>query len=166
MTIQMEMQTGSRSAHSPVLCQTLPSPMPMDRSPAAPARLSTAELAFRIFAVFRGHPHISNVLTHISRSNWTRVERELNVILDPTATAGRLSSLAHNIIDLMCAERGVTGKILKPYFHAALQRLLGPDEAERLICHVEALFLEFEGKADHPAPAISPKEAGHDRTAH
>jgi hypothetical protein len=138
----------------------------MDRSPAAPARLSTAELAFRIFAVFRGHPHISNVLTHISRSNWTRVERELNVILDPTATAGRLSSLARNIIDLMCAERGVTGKILKPYFHAALQRLLGPDEAERLICHVEALFLEFEGKADHPAPAISPKEAGHGRTAH
>lgn len=165
MTIQMDMQAGSRSAHSPVLCQTLPSPMPMDRGLATPARLSTAELAFRIFAVFRGHPHISNVLTHVSRSNWAQVERELNIILDPTATAGRLSPLARNIIDLMCAERGVTGTTLKPYFHAALRRLLGPDEAERLIRHVEALFLELEGKADHPAPAIAPKEGG-DRTAH
>lgn len=165
MTIHMEMQTGSRSAHSPALCQTLPSPPSMDRSLATPARLSTAELAFRIFAVFRGHPHISNVLTHISRSNWTQVERELNIILNPTTTGG-LSSLARNIVDLMCAERGVTGKILKPYFHAALQRLLGPDEAEQLIRHVEALFLELEWKADHPASAIASKEAGHDRTAH
>lgn len=165
MTIHMEMQTGSRSAHSPALCQTLPSPPSMDRSLAAPARLSTAELAFRIFAVFRGHPHISNVLTHISRANWAQVERELNIILNPTTTGG-LSSLARNIVDLMCAERGVTGKILKPYFHAALQRLLGPDEAEQLIRHVEALFLELEWKADHPASAIASKEAGHDRTAH
>lgn len=165
MTIHMEMQTGSRSAHSPALCQTLPSPPSMDRSLATPARLSTAELAFRIFAVFRGHPHISNVLTHISRSNWTQVERELNIILNPTTTGG-LSSLARNIVDLMCAERGMTGKILKPYFHAALQRLLGPDEAEQLIRHVEALFLEIEWKADHPASAIASKEAGHDRTAH
>ncbi|WP_040297725.1 hypothetical protein [Afipia sp. 1NLS2] len=137
----------------------------MDRSLATPARLSTAELAFRIFAVFRGHPHISNVLTHISRANWAQVERELNIILNPTTTGG-LSSLARNIVDLMCAERGVTGKILKPYFHAALQRLLGPDEAEQLIRHVEALFLELEWKADHPASAIASKEAGHDRTAH
>ncbi|CEG07039.1 hypothetical protein BN961_00420 [Afipia felis] len=165
MTIHMEMQTGSRSAHSPALCQTLPSPPSMDRSLATPARLSTAELAFRIFAVFRGHPHISNVLTHISRANWAQVERELNIILNPTTTGG-LSSLARNIVDLMCAERGVTGKILKPYFHAALQRLLGPDEAEQLIRHVEALFLELEWKADHPASAIASKEAGHDRTAH
>ena len=165
MTIHMEMQTGSRSAHSPALCQTLPSPPSMDRSLATPARLSTAELAFRIFAVFRGHPHISNVLTHISRANWAQVERELNMILNPTTTGG-LSSLARNIVDLMCAERGVTGKILKPYFHAALQRLLGPDEAEQLIRHVEALFLELEWKADHPASAIASKEAGHDRTAH
>lgn len=166
MTLQMEMQAGSRPAHSPALCQALPPPTPMDRGVATPVRLSTAELAFRIFAVFRGHPHINNVLTHISRANWTQVERELNVILNPAATAERLSPLARNIVDLMCAERGVTGKILKPYFHAALQRLLGPDEAESLVRHVEALFLEIEWKADHPAPALSAKEGGHDRTAH
>jgi hypothetical protein len=138
----------------------------MGRSVATLVRLSTAELAFRIFALFRGHPHISNVLTHISRSNWSQLERELNIILDPTTTTGGLSSLARNIIDLMCAERGVTGKILKPYFHAALHRLLAPVEAERLIRHIEALFLELEWKADHAALAISSKEAGHDRTAH
>jgi hypothetical protein len=138
----------------------------MGRSLATPVRLSTAELAFRIFAVFRGHPHISNVLTHISHSNWSQVERELNTILDPMTTIGGLSSLARNIIDLMCAERGVTGKILKPYFHAALHQLLGLDEAEGLIRHVEALFLEIEWKLDHPALAISSEEAGHERTAH
>lgn len=166
MIIQMEMQARSRSVHGAVLSRMSSLPAPMDRSLEAPARPSTAELAFRIFAVFRGHPHISNVLTHISRANWTQVERELNIILDPAATAGGLSSLARNIIDLMCAERGVTGKILKPYFHAALQRLLGADEAERRIRHVEMLFLKLEWEADHPAPVVSPEEAGHDRTAH
>lgn len=166
MTIQMEMQARSRSVHGAVLCQSFPSPEPMDRELETPARLSTAELAFRIFAIFRGHPHISNVLTHISRANLTQVERELNIILDPAATAGGLSLLARNIIDLMCAERGVTGKILKPYFHAALQRLVGAAEAEQLIRHVETLFLELEWEADHPAPVVSSREAGHDRTAH
>ena len=34
--------------------------------------LSTAELAFRIFAAFRAHPHINNVLTHISRASGSR----------------------------------------------------------------------------------------------
>ncbi len=45
------------------------------RSEARP-ELSRAELAFRIFAAFRAHPHINNVLTHISRAQngatWSR----------------------------------------------------------------------------------------------
>lgn len=39
--------------------------------------------------------------------------------LEPTITSDGLSPLEQNIIELMCAERGITGKILKPYFHAA-----------------------------------------------
>jgi hypothetical protein len=129
-----------------------------DRATKARAHLSTAELAFRIFAAFRAHPHISNVLTHISHSNWPQVEHALNVILDP---AGRehLSPLAENIVDLMCAERGITGKILKPYFHGALERLVEPQRAERLIRHISALFVEIERKAKNPpAASVEPVE--------
>lgn len=113
--------------------------------------LSTSELAFRIFAAFRAHPHISNVLTHISHARWTEVERALNTILDPTASADALSPLEQNIVDLMCAERGVTGKILKPYFHAVLFRLTEPSGAQRLILQIEILFLELERKTAQPA---------------
>ena len=44
--------------------------LPAVRAPEHESRLplSTAELAFRIFAAFRAHPHINNVLTHISRA--------------------------------------------------------------------------------------------------
>lgn len=119
----------------------------------APATPSTDALAFKIFAAFRAHPHINNVLTHISQANWARVEQALNSILDLTTKSDSLSQLGQNIIDLMCADRGVTGRILKPYFHAALHRLLLPEVAERIIRHVEILFLELEWKAQQPKPA-------------
>src|SRR3569623_1224253 len=68
---------------------------PNNRIPTTRARLSTADLAFRVFAAFRAHPHINNVLTHISQSNWPQVEEALNVILDPSGSEN-LSSLARN----------------------------------------------------------------------
>lgn len=127
-------------------------------SDTLPAELSTADLAFRVFAAFRAHPHICNVLTHISRSSWTHVESALNAILDPATASDGLSPLAHNLLDLMCAERGITGKILKPYFHAVLHRQLGPIAAEGLIRHIEALFTDLERKAEQPAPAHAPPQ--------
>ncbi|WP_155248700.1 hypothetical protein [Bradyrhizobium japonicum] len=131
---------------------------------------STDELAFRTLAVFRAHPHINNVLTHISRADWTVIERSLASILDPATTSDALSPLEQNIIDLMCADRGITGRILKPYFHALLHRLLEPRHAERMIRHVELLFLEIEWKAQQPT-STSPvqrnnpptEESGHVR---
>lgn len=116
--------------------------------------LSTAELAFRILAAFRAHPHINNVLTHISRARWGELEQSLNRILDVSATSDGLSPLEENIIDLMAGERGVTGRILKPYFQAALRRLLEPSRAARLLRHVSALYLELECKVQHPAPPV------------
>jgi hypothetical protein len=109
-------------------------------------KLSTEELAFITLAVFRAHPHISNVLTHISRADWAMIERSLASILDPATKSGTLSPLEQNIIDLMCADRGISGRILKPYFHALLHRLLDPRHAERIIRHVDLLFLEIEWK--------------------
>lgn len=122
-------------------------------------QLSTADLAFGIYATFRSHPHISNVLTHISRARWIEVEQSIASILDPATTSDDLSPLGRNIVDLMVAERGTTGKILKPYFHAILHKLLEPHRAERLIRHVEALFLEIEWLAEHPAPPPAASES-------
>ena len=73
-----------------------------------------AELAFRIFAAFRAHPHVNNVLTHISRAKWAEVEKSLNHILDLATISDDLSPLEENIVELMVGERGITGKILKP----------------------------------------------------
>lgn len=131
------------------------------------APLSTEQLAFSIFAAFRAHPHINNVLTHISRADWARVEQALNSIMDLTANSNNLPPLEQNIIDLMCADRGITGRLLKPYFHAALYRLVGPKVAERIIHHVETQFVEIERMAQQPKPAAPPQsdplspESGH-----
>jgi hypothetical protein len=144
----------SRAEGQPVRAAKLREYLP----PQAEARLelSTTELAFRIFAAFRAHPHINNVLTHISRAKRGELEQSLNRILDlSTTTSDGLSPLEENIIDLMVGEGGVTGRILKPYFQAALHRLLEPDRAERLIRHISALYLELEWKVQHPATELS-----------
>ncbi len=120
--------------------------------------LSTPELAFRVFAGFRAHPHVNNVLTHISRARWHEVEQALNRIFDLSMTSEGLSPLEENIVELMVGERGITGKILKPYFQAALRRMLDPSPAERLIRHITALYLELEWKVQHPTPAPVPSE--------
>jgi hypothetical protein len=102
------------------------------------------DLVFSVVAAFRRHPHINNVLTHISGARWSRVEQALRVILDPCAGSHDLSPLARNIVDLMCADRGVTGRILKPFYRELLTTVLGDRVASRLIAHVTCLFLEYE----------------------
>lgn len=146
----------------PVLAEFLHAGLPAEAAghPATTtsAYLSAAELAFPVFAAFRAHPHISNVLTHISNSNWPQVERALNVILDPAGNQA-LSPLAENIVDLMCAERGITGRIIKPYFHGVLERLAGPQHKGRLIRHIDALFAGIECRAQRPPAApVEPVE--------
>jgi hypothetical protein len=117
--------------------------------------IAVGDLAFLVVAAFRRQPHISNVLTHISGANWGRVEQALRTILDPF-TAGRdLTPLARNIVDLMCADRGVTGRILKPYFRDVLARILSPHLAALLTDHVSLLFLEFELGSRLAAESVS-----------
>jgi len=107
-------------------------------------QIAVGDLAFLVIAAFRRHPHISNVLTHISGANWGRVEQALRTILDPLKPGSDLSPLARNIVDLMCADRGVTGRILKPYFRDLLGRILSPQLAGLLTDHITLLYLEFE----------------------
>jgi hypothetical protein len=101
-------------------------------------------LVHTTLAVFRQHQHINNVLTHLCGGRWERIAQALSVILNPLATLDDLSPLARNVIELMCAERGVTGRILKPYFHALLARVLLPQTAAYLRSHVFELFLDMQ----------------------
>jgi hypothetical protein len=168
MLVQLESLVESRPARSAVHRREYKLPAAPPPEAARHPELTGTEIAFRIFATFRAHPHISNVLTHISRADWPGVERALNRILDLATTGEDFSPLEHNIIDLMCAERGVTGKILRPYFHAVLHKLLPRNRAERLIGHVDALFAEIEWRTLHPAapvPNVSAPESDHDRIA-
>lgn len=97
------------------------------------------DLAFSLVAALHRHPHLSNVLTHISRSSWPRIEHTVRVILDPATQQRDLTPLARNMLDLMCNERGVTGRIFKPYFNALLTALAGPNKAEALLSRIHRL---------------------------
>lgn len=97
------------------------------------------ELVKRMVAAFRGHPHVNNVLTHICGSQWTRIEQALRTIVNPAAMRSDLSPLARNLVELMWAERGVTGRILKPYLRELLARSLKRDAADRLLCQIDRL---------------------------
>lgn len=165
MTIQLRAENRAevQPAPGPILqeCRMREAELAASESRSEP---SSAELAFRIFAALRAHPHINNVLTHISRAKWAELEKSLDHILDLATTSDGLSPLEENIIDLMVGERGVTGRILKPYYQAALHRIVEPGRAERLIRHVDVLYLELEWKAQHPAApvqSIPAEEADH-----
>jgi hypothetical protein len=97
------------------------------------------DLAFSLVAALHRHPHLSNVLTHISGSSWPRIEHTLRVILDPVTQHRDLTPLARNMLDLMVAERGDTGRIFKPYFGALLTALAGPNKAEVLLSRIHRL---------------------------
>lgn len=120
--------------------------MPAVSSNVAPAITAGAfdvpaidDLAFSLVAALHRHPHLSNVLTHISRSSWPRIEHTLRLILDPATQHRDLTPLARNMLDLMVAERGDTGRIFKPYFGALLTALAGPNKAKALLSRIHRL---------------------------
>jgi hypothetical protein len=112
-------------------------------------------LAPRLVAAFRAHPHINNVLTHICAAQWERVEQALRAIFASAAASRRLSPLADNLVELMWAERGVTGRILKPYLRERLAGLLPRQSAERLLDQVAALSLARQAR-----PLPLPRDRG------
>ncbi|MGE0753083.1 MAG: hypothetical protein AB7K64_21140 [Variibacter sp.] len=145
----------NQSADGPTLAPTwrggaaVPRPSPLfesGRQESTSPRIAMAvpELVAYVVAAFRSHPHLSNVLTHISGGSWDRIEQALQVILDLRSSRNDLSPLVRNIIDLMCADRGITGRIFKPYYQELLVALLGETVAKRLITHITCLFMEGE----------------------
>jgi hypothetical protein len=160
-------QTRLQTPPEAILRGELPPATSRPRRVAARPELSTPELAFKVLVCFRAHPHLSNVLTHISGANWAKVEQSLNSILDLATTGGSLSRLEQNIVDLMCADRGITGRIMRPYFQAILRRVLEPDRPEPLIRHINALFVELEWQTQQPRRAApAPNEPPCEQPGH
>jgi len=94
---------------------------------------ANGDLAFAMVAALRKHPHVSNVLTHISGQSWARVKQSLRLILDAKTTRRDLTPLGRNMVDLMWAETGVTGRIFKPYLLQLLAALSEPGTAGDII---------------------------------
>ncbi|MCB1413556.1 MAG: hypothetical protein KDJ76_10550 [Xanthobacteraceae bacterium] len=109
---------------------------------AGEALVPPAEFAFAVVAAVRRHPHVSNVLTHISGQNWARVEEAFRAILNPQTGPSDLTPLGRNIVDLICAERGVTGRLFKPYLTQVLSALTGPQPAANTLAHIARLARE------------------------
>jgi len=115
-----------RSAFPPAMDE------PLDIDPEGLARWLVADL--------RSHPHLCNVLTHVGGANWNRIERSLRIILHPAASPDNLTPLAQHILELMCSERGVTGRVLKPYLHELFAKGLPRPIRNRVLGHIAHLF--------------------------
>ena len=85
----LDSQTKLQTPPEAILQCEFPPETPEPRSVAARPEFPIAELAFRVLVAFRVHPHLSNVLTHISGANWAKVERSLNSIFDLATTSGQ-----------------------------------------------------------------------------
>ncbi|MBC6718730.1 hypothetical protein H9Q09_21340 [Aurantimonas sp. DM33-3] len=115
--------------------------------------IDAADLAVTMVANFRAHPHICNVMTHISGGNWTKIKETMAAILDVSSADATLSKLAENIVELICADGGTTGRILKPFFDQMLAAYLPAAAGREVRTHVTALFRRTSLSAGAPAPA-------------
>ncbi len=102
-------------------------------------RFDLDQLGFRLAALLRTDAHLCNVLTHISSGDWRAVESAIIAILRPRASARKLSGLACNILQLICDERGPTGRILRPFFFTAIERTAGRRQMRCLLERTAAL---------------------------
>ena len=99
------------------------------------------ELSEAVAVSFRHHPHLNNVMTHVSGGRWERIRDALRRLFDPETEPAGLNGLEQNVLELICAERGPTGRILKPYFLEIVQRRAEPS---LLLPHLCLLFLASE----------------------
>jgi hypothetical protein len=90
------------------------------------------DLSFALVALLRAEGHLCNVLTHIASGDWRAVEQAIVAILSPRTSSKKLSDLARNILELACDNRGVTGRIMGPFFFDAILRIAGKAEGKRL----------------------------------
>ena len=106
-------------------------------NPAAGGAL--AGLAFKLVALLRADGHLCNVLTHISSGDWRAVEQAILTILEPRAPPEKLSKLARNMLELLCDDLGITGRMMRPFVFQAIGRIAGKVEMKRLEAGIRRL---------------------------
>lgn len=116
---------------------------------SAAAAIGLGDLTFTLVALLRAEGHLCNVLTHISSGDWRAVEQSIAAILNSRASPKKLSNVARNILELICDDRGVTGRIMRPFFFEAIARIAGRREMERLEKQVHRLRsqMSFDAQA-------------------
>ena len=100
---------------------------------------ASAGLSFTLVALLRAEGHLCNVLTHVSSGDWRAVEQAINAILEPRTPPRRLSNIARNMLELLCDDRGVTGRRMRPFFFEAIARVAGRAEMKRLEAKIRRL---------------------------
>ena len=101
-------------------------------APFAKPAAAVDDLSFALVALLRAEGHLCNVLTHIASGDWRAVEQAIVAILTPRTSSRKLSNLARNILELACDNRGVTGRIMGPFFFNAIVRIAGKTDGKRL----------------------------------
>src|SRR6185437_11237546 len=90
-------------------------------------------------SAFRNHPHINNVLTHISLGQWDRIEAALGNLLTAPIDTAPVSPLERNLLCLLWEEGGITGRVVKPFFLDICRTSLPPSLAARCVAGIDAL---------------------------
>ena len=96
-------------------------------------------LAEDLSSAIRRHPHLGNVMTHISSGRWPQVDEALQPLFMPARKTFLVSPLTHNILELICDNRGTTGRIMQPFFQAFLSRYLEDEDAKKIATWVRHL---------------------------
>jgi hypothetical protein len=92
---------------------------------------ASIDLAFTLVSLLRADGYLCNVLTHVSSDDWRAVERAINAILEPRTPPRRLSNIPRNLLELLCDDRGIAGRIMRPFFFAAVAQVAGTAEMKR-----------------------------------
>lgn len=114
-------------------------------------------LAETLSGALRRHPHLGNVLTHISRARWARVDEALLPLLNPHRNRLDVGPLTQNLLELICDNRGTTGRIMQPFFRAFLARHVTRDEAAQIEAWVWKLRAAQPGYVANTTPLFAAK---------
>ena len=90
------------------------------------------DLSFALVALLRADGHLCNALTRIVSGDWRAVEQTIVAMLSPRVSSKKLSNMASDILELACANRGKTGRIMGPFFFNAIVRIAGRPAGRRL----------------------------------
>lgn len=94
-------------------------------------RMKLQDLAGMLIIELRHHGHFNNVLTHIFAADWRQAEASLARLLE-LDNESDLSNCEADLVALLCGERGVTGKLMRPWMAVQLRRFVPNDCADRL----------------------------------